>query len=346
MDPTVRPLTRWAAMGTIVLTVLGWSSIPLFLKHFSKDIDFLTANGWRYVFSALLWAPVLVLGYFRKSLPKGLWKAALVPGILNAVGQFFFGLAPYFIDAGLMTFSLRVQVVFVSIGAAIMFESERAILRKPAFIAGLLLVLGSTLATVALKPGGITFDASNSDTIKGVLIAVAAGVAYAGYSLSVRKTMGGIPAFTGFAAVLQYSGVLLVVPMLIWAPRHGGVALDLPGKAFMLLILSSIIGIGLGHTMYYFSLARLGVAVSSGVVQLQPIVVSLGSIWLFDEKFTTPQWVTGSLAILGAMWMLIVQHLHHARTVKEEEVALTPGQGAGAGEMAVVGGLEGERVKP
>ncbi len=48
---------------TITLTLLGWSSVPLFLRHFVDLIDPWTSNGWRYGFSALLWAPVLVIGF-------------------------------------------------------------------------------------------------------------------------------------------------------------------------------------------------------------------------------------------------------------------------------------------
>src|SRR5205807_2586897 len=46
--------------------------------------------------------------------------------------------------------------------------------------------------------------------------------------------------------------------------------------------------------------------------QLQPIIVSLVSIELFNEHFTTGQWITGTLAVMGAACMLVVQHFHAA----------------------------------
>jgi hypothetical protein len=58
----------------ILLTLAGWTSIPLFLRDFAHGpfaIDAWTANGWRYGVSALLWAPVLVLGLWRRNLPQG-----------------------------------------------------------------------------------------------------------------------------------------------------------------------------------------------------------------------------------------------------------------------------------
>jgi hypothetical protein len=61
------PTTHSPALGalTVVLTVTGWSSVPLFLRYFADMIDLWTSNGWRYGFSALVWAPVLLLAALR-----------------------------------------------------------------------------------------------------------------------------------------------------------------------------------------------------------------------------------------------------------------------------------------
>jgi len=303
------PLPRSAATATIVLTLLGWSSIPLFLRHFSGLIDPWTANGWRYAFSALLWAPVLVVGARRGTLPPGLWRAALVPSVLNIIGQILYGWAPYLLQPGLMTFALRLQIVFVALGAALLFPSERAVLRRPGFLAGLLMVVAGTLATIALKPGGLGLGhVRGGATLAGVLVAVGSGIFYAAYALAVRRWMHAMPAFPAFAAVSQYTAVGLLIPMFVLGAGHGIMPLGLEPRQLGLLLLSAVIGIGLGHTMYFFSLARLGVAVSSGVVQLQPVLVSVASIRLFAEPFTIAQWWCGALAIAGAIVMLVVQH--------------------------------------
>ncbi|MHC4165165.1 MAG: EamA family transporter, partial [Planctomycetota bacterium] len=95
---------------TIMLTLLGWSSVPLFLRHFAESIDAWTSNGWRYGFSALLWAPVLLVAVSRRRLPAGLFRAAIVPSCINAMGQVSFTWAHYKIDPGLLTFGLRSQM--------------------------------------------------------------------------------------------------------------------------------------------------------------------------------------------------------------------------------------------
>lgn len=298
-------MKRAAPLGvmTILLTLLGWSSIPLFQKHFSHSIDAWTSNGWRYGFSALLWAPALVWAARRGTLPKGLWSAALWPSFFNTLGQVAFTWAFYLIDPGLGTFGLRMQIVFVTVGAALLFDSERRIVRSPGFMLGLVLVFFGTLGMLALGAGF-----GERATTLGVLVAVGSGLVFAGYALSVRRFMHGMQPLIAFAAISLYTAIGSVALMLLFGERAGASVLALPSGQIALLLLSSLIGIGIGHTLYYMSIARLGVAVSAGVIQLQPFLVAAGSYCMFDERLSSLQWACGCVAILGAAVILAVQH--------------------------------------
>lgn len=309
----------------ILLTLVGWSSIPLFLRHFATSdypIDAWTANGWRYGISALIWLPVIFVNLARGTQPRGLWKAALVPSIFNIGGQAAFALAHYMIDPGLLTFSMRLQIVFLTAGAALLFPAERRIIRSTGYIAGMSMVILGTIGTVALQPGGL-----GGGTAGGVLLSIGAGLLYASYALAVRHFMHGLPSLTAFAAVSQYTAAGMLLFMFLFAKDYGGDVLGMPPREQFLVALSAIIGIGLGHTLYFASIARLGLAVSSGVVQLQPIAVSIASFFVFGERLTIGQWACGLGAVLGAGVMLVAQHRIAARE-RLTELEATAGEGA------------------
>jgi drug/metabolite transporter (DMT)-like permease len=78
-------------------------------------------------------------------------------------------------------------------------------------------------------------------------------------------------------------------------------------RNFTLLLVSAVIGIALGHVFYYMSIARLGVAVTTGVLQVHPFTVAVASYFVFGEVLSAPQWVSGSIAVVGALMMLGVQ---------------------------------------
>jgi drug/metabolite transporter (DMT)-like permease len=299
--PTQKP-SGAAGLVTILLTLVGWSSVPLFLRYFKDYLDFWTTNGWRYGFSALMWAPALWFAYRRRTAPKGLWLAAIVPSLFNIVGQILFAWAPYKIDPGLMTFGLRMQIVFVAAGAAMLFPGERRVIRSPLFMVGLVVVTCGTLGTVLLGKG------LGPTTTWGAAIAVTSGLFFAAYGLAVRRYLHGVNPLVAFAAISQYTAAAMVLLMVVFARRHGAEPVDLSAYRFSMLLLSSVIGIGLGHTFYYIAIARLGVAVSAGVIQLQPLIVAVASFAIFGERLTPAQWAAGSLAIAGAGLILYVQH--------------------------------------
>ncbi len=307
-----------AGLATVLLTLLGWSVTPLFIKHFATPgspgyIDPWTSNGWRYGFSALLWGVPLVLWHLRGKLPAGLWKAALVPGVMNCLGQVGFTWAHYKIDPGLLTFGLRAQMIVVAVGAAILFPIERLVIRRAAFIAGLLMVMGGTAGTIVFDRGF-----GEGTTMLGVGLALWAGAFFAGYALAVRRYMAGINPMMSFAMISQYTAGAMIVIMLFAGDEHGATAARMPADQFGYMLLSSVIGIGLGHVLYYTSIAKLGVAVSTGVIQLQPFVVALLSMWWFGEVLRASQWITGGVAVAGAVLMLVVQHVVVSRRRRHE----------------------------
>lgn len=296
-------LGRFTGISTVLLTLLGWSSVPLFLKHFSHLIDPWTSNGWRYGFSALLWAPVLLIGAWRATLPPHLWRLAIVPSLFNMMGQVCFTWAHYKINPGLLTFGLRTQIIFVAAGAALLFANERRVIRSPGFIAGVLMVLSGTALVILTGRDDIT-DGANAP---GIALAIASGLLFACYALSVRKFMHGIAPLTAFACISQYTAAGMLILMVALGDRAGAAVLEFRADQLFWLFFSSFIGIALGHVCYYTAIARLGVAVSSGVIQLQPIIVSIASFALFDERLTLVQWLGGAVAIGGAAAILIVQ---------------------------------------
>lgn len=307
---------------TIILTLASWTAVPVMLRHFATSeggkplIDGWTANGWRYGFSALIWLPAILIGLSRGRLPKGLWRMAVIPAAFNTAAQVCFGIAPYYIDPGLMTFSLRLQIVFVTIGAIIMFPAERRVIRSRGYLIGIGLVVAGTCITLLAKPGGL-----GGGTSTGVMLAIGAGLLYGAYALSVRRCLHGVNPITAFAAISIYTAVGMIGLMFVFGANSGADVLGLRAGQITLLLVSSLIGIGIGHTLYFYSIGRLGLAVSTGVVQLQPITVSIASLFVFGEKLTPIQWSSGLIAITGAGVMLWTQHRMMSRAGAPRPVA-------------------------
>jgi drug/metabolite transporter (DMT)-like permease len=283
----------------IAATLLGWASVLLFLKHLTPYIDGWTANGWRYGVSAALWLPLLLAGLHRGTLPDRLWQRALIPSLLNCIGQSCFALTPYYIGPGLGGFLLRVSLVTSTGGALLLFADERPLVRSPLFWAGMGLVVAGSAGTIF--NGGTPIEGGSAT---GIILGLCAGAFFGLYGVSVRYWMRGVPVMTSFAVISLYTAAGMIALMLAFSPTAGRCAFDLSAFNWTMLILSALIGIALGHVFYYAAIARLGVAISSGIIQLAPFLGAAGSMLIFHEDLRPAQWASGLVILLGATTLL------------------------------------------
>ena len=124
-----------------------------------------------------------------------------------------------------------------------------------------------------------------------------------------------------FAAISQYTAGAMILLMLILGERSGAGALDMTVSRFGLFLLSAVIGIAAGHVLYYISIEKLGVTVSSGVIQLQPFTVAALSFFWFGERLSALQWIFGAVAVVGAITMIVVQHRVMQRVRRQQGTA-------------------------
>lgn len=299
-----REESRFTGTIFIVLTLVGWASVLLFLKHLTPYIDAWSANGWRYGLSALLWLPILVRGSIRSSLPDRLWRRAICPAIFNCIGQICFALIPYYIGPGLGAFLLRVNIIFSTAGALILFADERVLVKSPKFWIGMVLVCGGSAGTMLLGGAPITGAAAT-----GVILGLLSGAFYGFYGVSVRYFMHGVPAMTSFAVISLYTAIGMIALMIVYGNRGGLVVLDLSAFNWLMLVASALVGIALGHVFYYAAIARLGVAISAAVVQLAPFLCAAASTLIFNEILTRGQWLCGVIMLFGAATLIAAEKI-------------------------------------
>ncbi len=332
-----------AGIPLILATLFSWAAIPLFLKWFVTSLDGWEANGWRYGLSALFWLPLLAHARARGHLPGAIFAAAAVPAAFNLVGQTCFAWCPYFMDPGFFTFVFRVQIVFVTLGAWLLFPSERHTLRSPRFWVGVALVVCGSVGLIVFKtavaPPPPVHDSAPAALHAGgglvretpwfaIPLAIASGALFAGYALSVRKFMHGYSPVLAFGVICQYTAAGTVTLMLLLGQTHGATVLGFSGFQWFMLVSSAMIGIAISHVLYYAALARLGVAVSMGIIQLQPVLTGAASMVLFGEQLNSRQWACGLVGVAGAILILTAGGGSRRREAERAEAEAVADAGA------------------
>lgn len=293
------PSRAWLpAIGAMLLALFFWSVVPLFLEHFTHWLDPWTANGTRYFFAAAFWLPFVVRALWRMEPAerRAAWGAAWAPAAAHAVAQVFFGMAPYHTNATMLNFGCRLSIPFATLFGFWLLKSERKLARSPIFWTGLACALGGFW--LMFEKGVGTDGASRAGM--GLLLGFSA--AWGLYVVFVRRNLSGYPAHLAYGLV----SLLTCVPLvgLMFGRGDWRALLALPPAQWGWLVLSSLIGLTLGHVFYYRAIRTMGPIASEGGMLLIPFQTAVLAHFLLGERLATIQWAAGGVLILGCALLI------------------------------------------
>lgn len=279
--------------------------MPVLLKYLAKPSlvpDGYTANAVRYPISALFYLPWLVFG-IRAGQFRGIWLAALLPTAFNVAMQTLWGWAPYYVDASLLAFMMRLAAIWSIVGAFIIFRDERRLARSVGFWGGTALSLVGFL----IMSWGSLYGGSGA-TWTGITLVFLCGLCFGGYMVSVRAVMGQVDALVFFSLICAYTSIGMLAMSPLGEP---GSLLRLSATDAWLLVLSSLTGIAWAHGLNYVAVQRIGVAIGSLMLMVTPFVSTLLSYIFLGERLTAMQWVGGAVLLAGSIVVIQAQsHLH------------------------------------
>ena len=122
------------------------------------------------------------------------------------------------------------------------------------------------------------------------------------YVVFVRRNLSIYPVHLAYGIV----SLLTCVPLLALMFRFGDwhALLHLPWNQWLWLILSALIGLTLGHVLYYRAIRVMGPIASEGAMLLIPFQTAILAHFLLGERLSGTQWAAGGALILGCTLLL------------------------------------------
>jgi DME family drug/metabolite transporter len=159
----------------------------------------------------------------------------------------------------------------------------------------LICALAGTTMLILTKPNEA---GPQSETLVGVLLALASALGYAVIALVSRALAGRYhplqPITVGFAA-----GALLLLPFALWA---GMVAVYSP-VGWLLLLHMGLLPTALAYVLFLAGISHTSATVASVVTLIEPLT-STGLAWLFFGEQLGPLGLLGAALLLGAIGLL------------------------------------------
>lgn len=281
------------AILSCIGTLICWSSAPLFIEYLTCHLDLWTQNLLRYAAACLFWLPFLIADARAGRLSKTVWKLALLPFIPNIVMQTLWAAAFYYIDPGFASLLSMTAFLWVIILSIIFFAEERRLLGNRLFRLSILLSVVGLAGVTLFHPAFM-----QSYTKIGIAIVLLYGLVWGFYGVAVKIAFRDIDSRTGFSVVSVYTVAgLFVLTLFMGEPQR---CLEMPFVGWAATVVSGIVGIALGHVLYYTSIRRLGSTTPSLVQLAQPFVVAVISYFVFSEALNPLQWVFGIVLIAGS----------------------------------------------
>jgi drug/metabolite transporter (DMT)-like permease len=304
-----------ALLGALAI---AFSSILVRLSHASPS----TAAIFRCLFAL----PVLGLLAWREDRRFGPrpWaerRVAVAAGVFFAADLILWHHSIEDVGAGLATVLANIQVVLVPLVAwAILAErpARRVLATLPLALLGVILISG------VLQHG-----AYGQAPGRGALFGIAAGIAYVGFLLLLRRGGSDLRRVAGslFDATFVACVVAVVAGVVI---GDADLAPGWPGVGWLIVLaLSSQV---IGWLLITTSLPRLPAAMTSLMLTIQPVgSVALGALILSEAPSTVQ--LTGVAVVLGAL-VIATRPTAMPRRLSEQILRLRPDQRRGARPVA------------
>jgi drug/metabolite transporter (DMT)-like permease len=293
-------LATLACIGALVC----WSLGPIFIKYLTEDIDSWTQNLLRYSVACLFWMPFLLRAVKKQQIKPKLWRMAILPAAANVAMQSFWAAGFYYIGAAFMALISKSSIIWVAGFSLVFFADERGLVRSGRFWLGLALSIMGVMGVIYYKE-----DFDIGGTVTGIIIAVCCAFMWAVYTISARIAFRDADSRSSFSIVSIYTMIGLFVLGIIFGKVEQSLKMDV--WAWVVVVISGVTSIALGHVLYYFALKRIGATIPAFVILAQPFVVFAISRIVFGESLNGLQLIFGLVLLAGSS--LAIQGQQHLK---------------------------------
>ena len=287
-------------------TLLFWTLAPLFITYFTEYIDSFTQNFLRYLVSCLILFPYLIFSIRKNNFDKSIWLKAIIPAVANLAMQSLYAAAFYYISPAFLILLLKSSIVWTALFSLVFLLDERPLAKSKRFWLGMILSIAGVIGVMYFK-----HDFAAVKTRTGIFLALGASLAFAAYAVSASIFFKKNDSCQAFAVTSIYTTLGFAVLVSLFGNIKGSYTLN--GLQWIYVVVSSIIGIALGHPFYYAAMRRIGATIPSLILLAQPFLVLAFSSVLFGETLNFPQFLFGMILLTGsglAIWAQ--EHLHKA----------------------------------
>ncbi len=292
---TAKKSSLLTAMMALATGAIGWGMAPVFIRGISDAYDPYTQTLVRYG-SATMLLIVISRSFYHEEFGAVLrqWKPIFAVSMLNVLQQCAWVNACYH-AATMSQIITKLSVVFVIILSFYIFQEERNVIKSRLFLAGTLLSLLGVILVLCKDPGSLT---PQLDLPTALALFVA--VCWAGYSVWCKHIVTDCHPVPMFTLAAIYTTVAFGILSVVFGRPSTLIGAGIGVTA--IAVVSGIICIAVSHPCYHYAQKRLGSAMCSSLLLLNPLVTyGLALLFWEDERLIATQGIGAGCLLAGSM---------------------------------------------
>lgn len=273
--------------------IWGWPNI--LIKLVSRDFDALTQSFYRYLAASSTTA-VICLIFWRGDYREGLknLRLLLLPTVVVTAHQMAYLTGVYLTSAIAASVTSKTSGLFVPILSFFLFPEERAVIRNPKFLIGTALALTGVLGLV-LARGGMMMGVG----LAGPALLLLSAFLWSLFSVLIKPLTGRIDP-TVITGIVPLLSCILFFPVWASMARLGQV-FEAPLRSALIMLGSGVLVVGMGNTLFYVALKRVGASVATNFLLCTPLVTGILAYLILGERLTPLQIVFSAVLLTGCL---------------------------------------------
>lgn len=279
----------------LVATAFIWGWPNILIKLVSHDFDALTQSFFRYLAASGTTAAVCLV-FYRAAYREGLRNLPrlLLPTAVVTAHQITYMIGVYLTSAIAASVISKTSALFVPALSFLLFPEERAVIRSPRFLAGTALALAGVTG-LALSRGGTMMG----EGLVGPLLLILSAFLWSFYSVLIKQVTGRVDplVITGIVPLLS---CVLFFPVWVSFGDLGRIFVA-PARSVLIVLGSGIFVIGMGNTLYYVAIQRVGTSISTNFLLSTPLVAGVLAYVILGERLTPLQMAFSAVLLTGCL---------------------------------------------
>ncbi len=228
----------------------------------------------------------------------------ILTAVFNFTHQYFLIAGVFLLFPGITAILEESTLLFSFLLSYLFIPSERYFIRDRILRTGIIITLTGlafTLIPEVISSGSSAADGGNS--VRGVIYILISSASWALFTFMIKTRVPPVESYFATSFLFTIVVPLFVITMLF---EGGGriILPEAPMTAWAVLAVSSLVGIGLAYSFYYTSIKMVGIMFSSTIGLLIPVIASIISFFLFDERLSLIQ-IAGSIVLLSGCLIIV-----------------------------------------